>query len=780
MTISYSYTIVEPNKVYWKERPVKGWVRLYLDVVYPYLHGGKVKNRFGKTNLSAPDRDSNLDFTVIGSPVHCDSSALDHAATEVESTHLMCLWNNPGVFFRNKAQYDGGAEGRYNPYGQPILSDDLVIGDEIPGMAGVDYPVFDKAPDTGFTCDAQAVPGYYADPQAGCQVASPKTPLTLLQHLESKSLDCKIRLKTVFNVVSNAQVFYICGDSGRGTPFLCPNGTVFNQQFLVCDWWYNFDCALAVGYYGVNAEVVSAMAAVDAVNGIANPGGLKVVSKVLPDPILRQKALLAVSTLARQRLLASKGADLHVTVVAGLSSLPAGQFPAANLRSLTNPSIPRVGSTYKGYNAPDSAFTRGSSGIFGTPLVRGSSGISGTPLARGYSGISGTPLARGYSGISSTPLARGYSGISGTPLARGYSGISGTPLARGYSGISGTPLSRGYSGISGTPLARGPSGNFGAYNTPYGSNTLGYGLNYPSSTNNTLRNGFSSPETKYNSLQNGFNRPSGTSGNAQDGFNRPSGTSGNAQDGFNRPSGTSGNNQDGFNRPSGTSGNAQDGFNIPSGTSGNAQDGFNRPSGTSSNAQDGFNRPSGTYGNAQDGFNRPSGTSGNAQDGFNRPSGTYGNAQDGFNRPSGTSGNTQDGFNRPSGTSSNTQDGFNRPSGTSGNAQDGFNKPSGTSGNNQDGFNKPSGTSGNTQDGFNSPAVDVGYPQSTTGQNFIGLTPSRGAYNGDNLSPGSSSSPGRSYNTRSGATSEGYNYDVPNVRFDVSKVDRSYLPPNKK
>ncbi|CAG2067321.1 unnamed protein product, partial [Timema podura] len=221
-----------------------------------------------------------------------------------------------------------------------------------------------------------------------------------------KSLDCKIRLKTVFSVVSNAQVFYICGDSGRGTPFLCPNGTVFNQQFLVCDWWYNFDCALAVGYYGVNAEVVSAMAAVDAVNGIANPGVLKVVSKVLPDPILRQKALLAVSTLARQRLLASKGA-----VAAGLSSLPASQFPAANLRSLTNPSIPRVGSTYKGYNAPDSAFTRGSSGIFGTPLVRGSSGISGTPLARGYSGISSTPLARGYSGISGTPLARGYSGI---------------------------------------------------------------------------------------------------------------------------------------------------------------------------------------------------------------------------------------------------------------------------------------------------------------------------------------------------------------------------------
>nr|CAD7410966.1 unnamed protein product [Timema cristinae] len=29
-----------------------------------------------------PDRESNLDLPVIGSPVYCDSSALDHAATE--------------------------------------------------------------------------------------------------------------------------------------------------------------------------------------------------------------------------------------------------------------------------------------------------------------------------------------------------------------------------------------------------------------------------------------------------------------------------------------------------------------------------------------------------------------------------------------------------------------------------------------------------------------------------------------------------------------------------
>nr|CAD7602927.1 unnamed protein product [Timema genevievae] len=32
--------------------------------------------------MSTPDRDSNLILPVIGSPVYCESSALDHAATE--------------------------------------------------------------------------------------------------------------------------------------------------------------------------------------------------------------------------------------------------------------------------------------------------------------------------------------------------------------------------------------------------------------------------------------------------------------------------------------------------------------------------------------------------------------------------------------------------------------------------------------------------------------------------------------------------------------------------
>ena len=25
--------------------------------------------------------------------------------------------------------------------------------------------------------------------------------------------------------------------------FLCPNGTIFNQEYFTCDWWFNVDCA---------------------------------------------------------------------------------------------------------------------------------------------------------------------------------------------------------------------------------------------------------------------------------------------------------------------------------------------------------------------------------------------------------------------------------------------------------------------------------------------------------------------------------------------------------
>ncbi|XP_042236679.1 pro-resilin-like isoform X2 [Homarus americanus] len=100
----------------------------------------------------------------------------------------------------------------------PITALESAIGGG--GVPGEDYPILSSVPTTRFSCEGQ-LPGYYADTdaEAGCQV------------------------------------FHICQDGGRIDSFLCPNGTIFNQQYFVCDWWYNFDCSTAEQFYELNALI---------------------------------------------------------------------------------------------------------------------------------------------------------------------------------------------------------------------------------------------------------------------------------------------------------------------------------------------------------------------------------------------------------------------------------------------------------------------------------------------------------------------------------------------
>ena len=89
--------------------------------------------------------------------------------------------------------------------------------ENIPGVPGDDYPIFAEVPETSFFCDGLVEGGYYADPEAECQA------------------------------------FHICAADGTGGltkySFLCPNGTIFQQQYFVCDWWFNVDCSLAEDQY---------------------------------------------------------------------------------------------------------------------------------------------------------------------------------------------------------------------------------------------------------------------------------------------------------------------------------------------------------------------------------------------------------------------------------------------------------------------------------------------------------------------------------------------------
>ena len=38
-------------------------------------------------------------------------------------------------------------------------------------------------------------------------------------------------------------------------------GTMFNQQYLICDWWFNVDCSLAESFYSINADIAAEQAA---------------------------------------------------------------------------------------------------------------------------------------------------------------------------------------------------------------------------------------------------------------------------------------------------------------------------------------------------------------------------------------------------------------------------------------------------------------------------------------------------------------------------------------
>nr|CAD7452898.1 unnamed protein product [Timema tahoe] len=83
-----------PNEYVGNTGPVHdlpGWIRLYIEEVYPHLCGGRVENHYGRNTLSTPNRDLNLDLPIIGSLVHCESDAFNHVATEADYIGLYLI-----------------------------------------------------------------------------------------------------------------------------------------------------------------------------------------------------------------------------------------------------------------------------------------------------------------------------------------------------------------------------------------------------------------------------------------------------------------------------------------------------------------------------------------------------------------------------------------------------------------------------------------------------------------------------------------------------------------
>ncbi|XP_015585635.1 uncharacterized protein LOC107263214 [Cephus cinctus] len=93
---------------------------------------------------------------------------------------------------------------------------------KVPGIPGVDYPIYHQVPSTSFSCaHVPYAPGMYANVETGCQA------------------------------------YHVCHDGReghQGASFLCTNGTLFNQLEFTCDWWYNVNCADAPALYSLNLD----------------------------------------------------------------------------------------------------------------------------------------------------------------------------------------------------------------------------------------------------------------------------------------------------------------------------------------------------------------------------------------------------------------------------------------------------------------------------------------------------------------------------------------------
>lgn len=64
-----------------------------------------------------------------------------------------------------------------------------------------------------------------------------------------------IQVKWSFVLVVGPQAWHYCDFTDGHSTFLCPNGTLFSQVLLTCDWWFNVDCKQAQQLYVLNERL---------------------------------------------------------------------------------------------------------------------------------------------------------------------------------------------------------------------------------------------------------------------------------------------------------------------------------------------------------------------------------------------------------------------------------------------------------------------------------------------------------------------------------------------
>ncbi|XP_064104486.1 mucin-2-like [Macrobrachium nipponense] len=110
---------------------------------------------------------------------------------------------------------------------------------------GLNYTLLGTIPQTTFSCRGHTA-GYYADPETGCQV------------------------------------YHMCDTLEKQYSYLCPNYTLFNQKFMVCDHWYMVNCSSATDFYDLNDHIGEVSSSRE--NGGEDANNIKVIGarKITP------------------------------------------------------------------------------------------------------------------------------------------------------------------------------------------------------------------------------------------------------------------------------------------------------------------------------------------------------------------------------------------------------------------------------------------------------------------------------------------------------------------
>nr|XP_027233186.1 nascent polypeptide-associated complex subunit alpha, muscle-specific form-like [Penaeus vannamei] len=142
---------------------------------------------------------------------------------------------------------------------------------KVKGNPGVDFPAFKFLPETRFRCEGRALGTTPISRRAARRGHRSKTLVHSAspgdsdgvgrggrsgKHFlgESVTISHDTESSSLSQYLPPFQVFHVCEPGNAQHDFLCPEGTIFNQKYIVCDWWYNVDCPKSPDFFELNLE----------------------------------------------------------------------------------------------------------------------------------------------------------------------------------------------------------------------------------------------------------------------------------------------------------------------------------------------------------------------------------------------------------------------------------------------------------------------------------------------------------------------------------------------